>query len=164
MNSRSVVVRPATSVDIGDIVDMIRALAEYEDLAEECSAEAEPLAEHLFGPSPSAEVLIAEINGLPAGFSLFFRTYSTFRVKPGLWVEDLFVRREHRGGGVGGALLTRIAELATERGCGRLEWSVLDSNQPAVDFYQRLGAELMNEWTICRIEGGALAALAAPSQ
>lgn len=164
MNSGNVVVRPATSADIGVIVDMIRALAAYEGLDGECAADEAPLSEHLFGPRPQAEVLIADAGGSVIGFALFLQTYSTFLAMPGLWVEDLFVTPEHRGVGVGGALLTRVAEIAIERGCGRMEWSVLDSNQPAVAFYRRLGAELMNEWTTCRLDKNALRALAAPDE
>lgn len=160
MNSPVVIVRPATPADVGVIVDMIRALAEYEGLGDECAVEAGALLEHLFGPRPSAEVLIAEVDGSVAGFALFFRTYSTFLARPGLWLEDLFVMPEYRRSGVGGALLTRLAILAADRGYGRMEWSVLDWNQSAIDFYQRLGARLMDEWTTCRVDGEALAALA----
>jgi GNAT superfamily N-acetyltransferase len=116
--------------------------------------------EHLFGPSPSAEVLIAEVDGSAAGFALFFQTHSTFLTRPGLWLEDLFVRPEHRRGGVGKALLAGVAQVAAHRGCGRVEWSVLDWNKPSIAFYQRLGARLMDEWTTCRVEGKTLAALA----
>lgn len=111
-----------------------------------------------------AEVLIAEIDGTAAGFALFFPTYSTFLTRPGLWLEDLFVTPEHRRGGVGGALLTRVAQLAADRSCGRLEWSVLGWNRSAVDFYRRLGARLMHEWSICRVDGKDLAAFADISQ
>jgi GNAT superfamily N-acetyltransferase len=160
VRSPIIIVRPATPADVGVIIDMIRALAEYENLSEQCVAEAGPLCEHLFGPSPSAEVLIAEVDGSAAGFALFFQTYSTFLTRPGLWLEDLFVRPEHRRGGVGKALLAGVAQVAAHRGCGRVEWSVLDWNQPSIAFYQRLGARLMDEWTTCRVEGMTLAALA----
>jgi GNAT superfamily N-acetyltransferase len=158
MKLPSAVVRPAASSDVDIVVEMIRALAGYERLSEECAVQAAALREHLFGPKPLAEVLIAEIDGTAAGFALFFPTYSTFLTKPGLWLEDLFVNPEHRRRGVGGALLTRVAQLAADRGCGRLEWSVLGWNRSAIDFYQRLGARLMHEWTICRVEGKDLAA------
>lgn len=160
VRSTGIVVRAATPVDVGVVIDMIRALAEYENLSEQCAAEAGLLREHMFGSSPSVEVLIAEVDGSAAGFALFFQSYSTFLTRPGLWLEDLFVRPAHRRGGVGNALLARIAQVATHRGCGRVEWSVLDWNQPAIDFYQRVGAHLMDEWTTCRVEGTALAALA----
>lgn len=163
MSSPVVIVRPATPADLGVIVDMIRALAEYEGLGHECAVAAGPLLEHLFGPRPSAEVLIAEVDGSVAGFALFFRTYSTFLARPGLWLEDLFVTPEHRRIGVGGALLRRLALLATDRGYGRIEWSVLDWNQSAIGFYQHLGARLMDEWITCRVDGEALAALAGPA-
>jgi GNAT superfamily N-acetyltransferase len=160
VRSPVIVVRPATPADVGMVIDMIRALAEYENLSEQCAAEAGPLREHMFGPSPSVEVLIAEVDGSTAGFALFFQTYSTFLTRPGLWLEDLFVRPEHRRGGVGNALLARVAQVAAHRGCGRVEWSVLDWNQPAIDFYQRVGARLMDGWTTCRVDGKALTALA----
>lgn len=145
-------VRPATPDDLEAIAGFIRGLAAYERLSDECVLDPGALADHLFGARPWAEVLIAELAGSPVGFALFFPTYSTFLGKPGLWLEDLFVVPEHRRCGAGGALLGRLTELATERGCGRLEWSVLDWNQPAIDFYRSLGARLMDGWTTCRLE------------
>jgi GNAT superfamily N-acetyltransferase len=164
MTLPKVTVRPASSTDVETIVELIRGLAAYEELADECAAEAEPLRRHLFGPNPAAEVLLAEIDESVAGFALFFPTYSTFLVRPGLWLEDLFVTPEHRGRGVGRALLTRVAQLATERACGRLEWSVLDWNRPAIAFYRGIGARLMNDWTTCRIDGPSLTDLARAEQ
>lgn len=122
------------------------------------------LAQALFGARPAAEVVIAEVGGEPAGFALFFTSFSTFLGQPGLYLEDLFVRPAFRRRGIGEALLARLAQLAAERGGGRLEWSVLDWNQPAIDFYRRLGAEPMNDWTVFRLTGPALAQLAARAQ
>src|SRR5690606_15988356 len=118
------------------------------------------LERHLFGPRPAAEVLIAERDGKPVGFALFFPTFSTFLTRPGIWLEDLFVIPEARGQGIGTALLSRVAEIAHERGCGRLEWSVLDWNEPAIGFYKSLGAVPMDEWTTYRLTGEALAKVA----
>jgi GNAT superfamily N-acetyltransferase len=142
------------------MVQLIRGLAEYERLAHECSMTEEALREHMFGARPYCEALIAEDAQGPAGFALFFSTYSTFRALPGIWLEDLFVLPERRGAGFGKALLARLAQLTVERGFGRLEWSVLDWNEPAIGFYRRLGARLMDEWTTCRVDGEALTALA----
>lgn len=156
----SVRVRTATSADVAVLVEMIHALADYERLGAECLVEQGSLRDHLFGSSPVAEVLIAEISDDPVGFALFFGTYSTFLARPGIWLEDLFVRPEHRGRGVGRTLLTELAQLAAERGCGRVEWSVLSWNQQATGFYLGLGARLLDDWTTCRLDGEALAALA----
>ncbi|MFN0096429.1 MAG: N-acetyltransferase family protein [Dehalococcoidia bacterium] len=154
-------VRPATEADLDTIIELIHALAEYErepDAVEVVRAE---LREHLFGPRPYAEVLIAETAaGGNAGFALFFHNYSTWKGKPGIWLEDLFVRPELRGQGYGKALLAAVAKLAVERGCGRYEWSVLDWNEPSIRFYRALGAEAMDEWTTYRVSGEALVALA----
>ena len=151
MDRSAVHVRPATPADVDQIVAFIRALADYERLTDECVLDPAALADHLFGPRPWAEVLIAEADAVPVGFALFFPTYSTFLGRPGLWLEDLFVVPEHRRSGAGGALLRRLTEIATERGCGRLEWSVLNWNQPAIDFYHSIGARLMDDWTTCRL-------------
>ena len=156
----AITVRPAASGDVGHILEMIRSLAEYEHLADQCVIQAEALREHLFGHDPAAEVLIAQIDSSAAGFALFFTTYSTFLGKPGLWLEDLFVFDEHRGNGLGRALLRRLAQTAIARGYGRLEWSVLDANRSAIAFYQSLGADLMDDWTTCRVTGEHLATLA----
>ncbi len=149
-------IRPAERADIPLILGFIRELAEYEKLADQVIADAEQMAEHLFGQRPYAEVLIGEVDGLPAGFALFFHNYSTFLGKPGIYLEDLYVRASARGAGLGKALLSTLARLAVERGCGRLEWSVLDWNEPAIGFYQQLGAEPLDEWTVYRLTGPAL--------
>ncbi len=139
---------------------LIRALAEYERLSPECFADEADLATHLFGPRPYAEVLIAQVDGEPAGFALYFHNYSTFLTKPGIYLEDLFVVPERRGLGLGRRLLAALASLAVERGCGRLEWSVLKWNAPAIGFYERLGAVPMEEWQVYRLTGAPLHALA----
>jgi GNAT superfamily N-acetyltransferase len=153
-------IRPAVPADVPTIVELIRALASYERLEDECRADADLLRGHLFGPRPSCEVIIAEQEGAAVGFALFFHNYSTFLTKPGIYLEDLFVRPEARGSGVGRALLARLAELAVERGCGRLEWAVLKWNQPAIGFYEKLGARPMDTWTVYRLTGDALTSLA----
>jgi GNAT superfamily N-acetyltransferase len=152
--------RTATAGDIPLILSLIRALADYEKLSAECTATEYGLRATLFpgdGSAPAAHVVIAEHDGAPAGFALYFFNYSTFLAKPGLYLEDLFVRPEHRGQGIGKALLLHLARLANARGCSRMEWSVLDWNQPAIDFYEKLGARRMREWQICRLTGPALA-------
>lgn len=153
-------IRFATRDDLPLILRLIRALAEYERLADACVATEELLYASLFGPSPAAEVLIAEWQDEPAGFALFCHNYSTFLARRGIWLEDLFVLPEHRGRGIGKALLVRLAELAVERDCGRLEWAVLDWNAPAIGFYRSLGAEPLDEWTTFRVTGAALERLA----
>jgi len=152
--------RPARPEDVATVASLIRALAEYEKMADECHADEAALAEHLFGARPFAEVIIAEWDGAPAGFALFFHNYSTFLTKPGIYLEDLFVKPELRGHGIGKALLSELARLAVERGCGRLEWSVLTWNTPAIGFYEKLGAVPMKEWQVYRLTGGALERLA----
>jgi GNAT superfamily N-acetyltransferase len=151
--------RPATAADVPLILDFIRGLADYEKLTHEVEATAESLRATLFPPSGpgAAECLLAFVGPLPAGFALYFSTYSTFLAKRGLYLEDLFVRPEFRGQGIGRALLLQLARLANERGCGRMEWSVLDWNEPAIRFYEGLGARRMQEWTTCRLTGEALA-------
>jgi GNAT superfamily N-acetyltransferase len=161
MMAGEVRIREAGPDDVGLIARFIRGLAEYERLLDECEVSEAALREHLFGERRYCEVIIAEDSQGPAGFALFFHNYSTFLAKPGIYLEDLFVLPEHRGRGIGKLLLRRLAQLAVERGCGRLEWAVLDWNSPAIGFYQRLGARLMDEWTICRLAGEALEALAA---
>src|SRR5947208_9715220 len=149
-------IRPAQPEDVPTIVSLIRALATYERLDSECHADAAALEEHLFGARPAAEVVLAERDAEVAGFALFFHNYSTFLCKPGIYLEDLFVKPEHRGAGVGRSLLVHLAELAIERGCGRLEWAVLDWNAPAIGFYERLGAKPLSDWTVFRLTGDAL--------
>ena len=134
-------------------------LAEYEKLSHEMVADVDALRGALFGERRYAEVVLAEVEGAPAGFALFFHNYSTFVGKPGLYLEDLFVRPKYRNQGVGKLLLTCLAKIAVERGCGRFEWAVLDWNKPAIDFYEALGAKPMNEWTTFRVSGKALEAL-----
>ena len=151
----------ATRADVGVILELIHALAEYEKLAHICVATEETLAATLFGAYPSAEVLLARMGGKTVGFALFFQNYSTFLSKPGLYLEDLFVRPEARGSGVGKALLLKLASIAAERGYGRMEWSVLDWNELAIGFYKKLGAEVLPDWRICRVSGGAMEHLGA---
>lgn len=154
-------IREAVPSDIETITAFIAALADYERLSHEVKADQGMLAKYLFGPRPMAEVLIAESDGKPIGFALFFYNFSTFEGRPGLYLEDLFVLPQARGLGAGKALLSRIAQLALERDCARLEWSVLDWNEPSIAFYRSLGARPMDEWTVQRVDGEALAALAA---
>lgn len=153
-------IRPATRGDVPVILELIRGLAAYENLAHECVATEARLTETLFGARPQAEVLIASADGAPAGFALFFHNYSTFLARQGIYLEDLFVKPEFRGRGIGKALLARLAQVAVERECGRLEWSVLDWNRDAIRFYESLGAKAMDEWTVYRVTGEALGRLA----
>jgi GNAT superfamily N-acetyltransferase len=153
-------IRAAAVDDLDLVIGFIRALAEYERLADAVVLDRTTLGCHLFGDKPMAEVLIGEVDGVPRGFALFFHNFSTFEGKPGIYLEDLFVAPEARGAGLGKALLARLAQLAMERGCARLEWSVLDWNEPAIAFYKSLGAEAMDEWTVNRVDGEALVALA----
>ena len=158
-------IRPATEADLDVIEKLIRALAEYERMSDEVVMDAALLRHNLFGEKRFAEVLIADEKGEAAGFALFFHNFSTFVGRPGIYLEDLFVRPEHRGKGYGKALLRRLAEIAVERECGRLEWAVLDWNEPAIGFYQSLGARPNNEWTVYRLAGDALETLArAPTE
>ena len=156
----SLAIRPAAPADLPLIADLIRALAEYEKLADEVRFNEAVLGEKLFGPRPYAEVLIGEVDGEAQGFALFFHNFSTFEGRLGIYLEDLFVRPEARGKGLGKALLAELARLAVERGCARLEWWVLDWNEPSIGFYKSLGARPMDEWTVMRVDGIALAALA----
>jgi GNAT superfamily N-acetyltransferase len=156
----AVYIRQATEADVPLIVRLIRGLAEYERLLHECEATEERVRASLFGPKPDAEVVIAEADGEAAGFALFFHNYSTFLARRGIYLEDLFVFPEFRGRGIGRALLVHLARLAVERECGRLEWSVLDWNEPAIRFYRSLGAVPMDEWTVQRVTGDALQRLA----
>lgn len=155
-----VTLRPAVPADIPLIIELITELADYERLVHEVKADAQRMHEHLFGPRPYAEVLIGEVDGVAQGFALFFHNYSTWLSQPGIYLEDLYVRPAARGAGLGKALLTELARLAVERGCGRLEWSVLDWNEPAIGFYQSLGARPQDEWTVYRLTGDALKDLA----
>lgn len=150
-------IRAAKESDVPVILDFIRQLADYERLSHAVAATEQALRETLFGARPYAEVLVAHWDEEPVGFALFFHNYSTFLAKPGIYLEDLFVNPSARGRGIGKALLTRLAELAIERHCGRMEWSVLDWNAPSIEFYRRMGATPMDEWTIFRLTGDALA-------
>lgn len=156
----SVVLRPAARADVPAILGFIRELADYERLADAVVADEAGLDEQLFGARPAAEVVIAEVDGAAVGFALFFHTFSTFLAKPGLYLEDLYVQPAARGLGVGRALMTHLAALALARGCGRFEWSVLDWNAPAIGFYRAIGAVGMDGWTVQRVDGDALRALA----
>ncbi len=153
-------IRFATHDDCGAILAFIRDLAEYEKLSHEVVADEATLRATLFGVRPAAEVLIAELAGAPVGFALFFQSYSTFLAKPGLYLEDLFVRPAARGQGVGRALMSALARIAVQRHYGRFEWSVLDWNEPALTFYASLGAKPQSEWTVQRLTGDPLAELA----
>ena len=158
-----ILVREASAADVALILAFIRELAEYERLSHEVVATEDGLRESLFGERPYAEVLIAEHDGSPAGFALFFHNYSTFLGRPGIYLEDLYVRPEFRGAGTGKKLLVRLARLARSRGCGRLEWWVLDWNEPSIGFYEKLGAVPMDDWTVYRVSGPALEDLASGS-
>lgn len=149
-------IRSATPADLSLIASLIRDLAAYEKLSHAVRFDLAKLGEHLFGPRPMAEVLIAELDGEAQGFALFFHNFSTFEGKPGIYLEDLYVRPEARGAGLGKALLQHLAALAIERDCARLEWSVLDWNAPSIAFYQSLGARMMDEWRIMRVDNAAL--------
>jgi GNAT superfamily N-acetyltransferase len=164
MSETPIRIERATERDVPLILELIQGLAVYEKLAHEVTATEAGLRETLFGARPAADVIIAYAGDTPAGFALFFPNYSTFLGKPGLYLEDLFVRPEYRGQGLGLALMKRLAQIAVERGCGRFEWSVLDWNAPAIGFYESLGAKLMDGWSIVRVNGEALTMLAgAPS-
>ena len=152
---------PAVEADVPVIVGLIRALAIYERLEHEMVATEDDIRRALFGPRPYAEVILARDGSDTVGYAWFFHNYSTFRGRPGIYLEDLFVLPERRGHGYGRALLVALARLAVERGCAHYEWSVLDWNEPAIGFYRRMGAEVMEEWRICRVTGDALARLAA---
>lgn len=153
-------IRAAAEDDVPLILQFIRDLAEYERLAHLVTATEPRLRQSLFGNPRFAEVIIGEEDGVPAGFALFFHNYSTFLAQPGIYLEDLFVTPEARGRGYGKALLARLAAIARERGCGRVEWAVLNWNEPSINFYKALGAKPMDEWTVFRLTGEALEALA----
>jgi GNAT superfamily N-acetyltransferase len=161
--SDEITIRPAAVHEVPVILQFIRDLAQYEHLEHQVVATEAMLSEMLFGPRPYAEVVFACLAGEPVGFALFFHNFSTFLGRPGIYLEDLFVRPEARGHGVGRRLLTWLAAEAVRRNCGRLEWSVLDWNEPSMRFYRNLGAVLMNEWKIFRVTGPALSQLAAGS-
>jgi len=158
--ARNFEIRPATEGDVSLILSFIKKLAVYEKLAHKVTATEEVLRETLFGERRYAEVVIGYQGGEPVGFALFFHNYSTFLGKPGIYLEDLFVDEEHRGKGFGKALLAYLSKLTKERNCGRLEWAVLNWNEPSINFYESLGAAPMNEWTVFRLTGDALDKLA----
>jgi GNAT superfamily N-acetyltransferase len=153
-------IRPVRPEDCEAIANLVLELAVYEKLEQFARATAADFRSYLFGSRPCAEVLLAEVNGEPVGFALAFTTFSTFRGKPGLYLEDIFVRAQHRGRGIGKALMATLARLARERGYARLEWAVLNWNAPAIGFYRSLGAHPLDDWTTYRIEDGALDRLA----
>ncbi len=152
---------PATVEDVPTVLALIRELAEYERLLHEVVATEETIRNALFGPRPVVECVIARSGGAPAGFALYFHNFSTFLARPGLYLEDLYVRPDYRGHGLGEALLRHLARLAVARGCGRMEWAVLDWNKRAIEFYERMGARGVREWTIFRVTGDALTRLGA---
>jgi GNAT superfamily N-acetyltransferase len=156
--------RAAEPRDLPAIVALIGELAEFEQLAHLVETSEERLRPHLFGDKPAAECLVGEVDDAVAAFALFFTNFSTFKCRPGLYLEDLYVQPAHRGTGLGKALLTALAELAVRRGCGRFEWSVLDWNANAIAFYERMGAQVLPDWRICRVTGDALQALGAPTR
>lgn len=154
-------INSATERDVPVILEMIQDLAEYEKLRHICVATEDQLRRTLFGERPAAEVLIARLDSAPAGFALFFPNYSTFLAQPGIFLEDLYVKPHARGKGAGLALLRELARIAVARGCGRVEWLVLDWNEPSIQFYRKLGAVPMDDWTMFRLTGDSLAKLAA---
>ncbi len=160
----SISIRPAAREDLPLIAQLIRDLALYEKLAHEVRFDEVVLGEKLFGKRPYAEVVIGELDGAAQGFALFFHNFSTFEGRPGIYLEDLYVREAARGSGLGQALLAHLAALAVARDCARLEWSVLDWNAPAIGFYQKLGARAMDDWTTMRLDGEALSGLGASAR
>ncbi len=157
----SILVRPAKPQDVGHILRLIEALAAYEKLSHEAKATEADLSRDLFGANPRVFCEIAEYDGQPVGFTLWFYSYSTFRGLHGIWLEDLFVDPEMRGKGIGLQLMINLAQKCRDENLARFEWSVLDWNKPSIDFYKSLGADLLDEWTTCRLDGAALGALAA---
>jgi GNAT superfamily N-acetyltransferase len=151
-----ITLRPATPRDVTIILGFIRELAEYERAPREVVATPESLHEHLFGPRPACEAIIGEIDGVPRGFAIYFHNFSTWKGRPGLYLEDLYVQPTCRGAGLGKALFRRVALIAVERGCPRLEWAVLDWNTSAIEFYRSMGALALDEWTVYRLAGEAL--------
>lgn len=157
MTSHSdLILRFAQPADCDVLFELVKALAEYVKLSDAVTGNALALQEHLFGERKYVEAILAEYAGQGVGFALFLHNYSTFLTKPGIYLEDLFVLPEYRRLGIGKALLTKLAQIAVERGCGRLEWSVLDWNEPAIAFYRRMGASILDDWRICRVTEEAL--------
>jgi len=153
-------IRPARPNDVPTVASLIRALSQYEKLEHEVTMTEDKLRASMFGPRPYAEALLAEEDGKPVGFALFFHNYSTFLAQPGLYLEDLYVLESHRGKGIGKALLVHLAKIAVERNCGRMEWAALDWNVDAIGFYEKLGAKPNSEWTVYRLTGDSLNGLA----
>jgi GNAT superfamily N-acetyltransferase len=153
-------IRQAAAADVPIILQLIRDLATYERAPNEVTATEERLVDVLFGEKPAAEVLLAFAEGRPVGFAVFFQNFSTWLGRPGLYLEDLFVKPEVRGKGYGRALLVHLAQIARDRGCGRMEWAVLNWNEPAIEFYHKLGAKPMDEWTVYRLTGDEINRLA----
>jgi GNAT superfamily N-acetyltransferase len=161
MNDLSnLIIQPATVADVPAILDFIRKLAKYEKLSHQVKATQSQFRQHLFGPHPAAEAIVARLGKKPVAYALFFTTFSTFAGRPGIWLEDLFVLPAHRRAGIGRALLRSVAAIALKRKCARLEWSVLDWNAPAIKLYRKLGTEAMDDWTTQRVTGQALVRLA----
>lgn len=160
MPGATIQIRKATENDVPLILEFIQSLAEYERLRDSCVATEDGLRHTLFGNHPAAEVIIASLDEIPVGFALYFHNYSTFLAQRGIYLEDLFVKPEARSHGVGFALLSELARIAIERDCGRLEWAVLDWNQLAIDFYKRIGAKPLDDWTVFRMTGAPLEDLA----
>jgi GNAT superfamily N-acetyltransferase len=158
------ILRPAEPADVSVLFSLIQALAEYEKLSHAVSGNPDKLKDHLFGSRPYAEAILAEYGREIVGFAMFFHNYSTFLTKPGLYLEDLFVLPAYRRQGIGKAMLIYLAQLSVERGCGRLEWSVLDWNRSAIAFYQSLGASILPDWRICRVTGESLVQLASKGE
>ena len=160
MKTENFAIRAATAADVPIILELIRALATYERAPNEVTATEDGLSKVLFGEKPAAEVLLAFENETAVGFAVFFHNFSTWLGRPGLYLEDLFVRPEDRGKGYGRALLIHLAKIARDRGCGRMEWAVLDWNEPAIQFYRKLGAKPMDDWTVFRLKRDGIAKLA----
>ncbi|KGF71985.1 GNAT family acetyltransferase [Neosynechococcus sphagnicola sy1] len=156
----TLVLQPAMPADVPTLFQLIQALAAYEQLSHAVTGNTEDLAAHLFGSRPYGEAILARWDGDAVGFALFFHTYSTFLTRPGLYLEDLFVQPDYRRRGIGKALISQVAKIAVERGCGRLEWTVLDWNAPAIAFYQGLGSDVLPDWRVCRVMGTSLGHLA----
>jgi GNAT superfamily N-acetyltransferase len=159
-NNNNLIIRPAQPDDVTVLFELIQGLAEYENLSAAVTGNAEQLKEHLFGEPKYIEAILAEINGKGVGFALFFHNYSTFLTKPGIYLEDLFVLPEYRRQGIGKSLLQKLAQIAVARNCGRLEWSVLDWNVSAQKFYRSMGADILQDWRICRVSEAGIAELA----
>jgi GNAT superfamily N-acetyltransferase len=160
MNPPALTIRPCGPDDAATLLSLVRGLAEYEHLEGGLCATPEDFRTHLFGPRACAEAVLAEVEGEAVGFAIYFPTFSSFRGRPGMWLEDIFVCPGHRGRGIGKALMAHVARVAVERACSRLEWSVLDWNEPAIGFYKSLGARLQREWIIARVDGESLTRVA----